>query len=108
MLLELLVRLLVGLLCDAPCFAAKGKIVHATLVLIKFEVDGIVLCLCFAICHGQVARCDCLHPFISVDIPWCYGLGCRKEGNEKVKREFRKRARIGRCALPRSKYRRHF
>ena len=28
---------------------------------------------------------DCLRPYVSLDIPWCFGLGCRKEGDELLK-----------------------
>jgi hypothetical protein len=28
---------------------------------------------------------DCLRPFVSLDVPWCFGLACRKEGDELLK-----------------------
>lgn len=27
---------------------------------------------------------------MSIDVPWCFGLGCRKEGNEALKRAWRR------------------
>jgi len=36
---------------------------------------------------------DCLRPYISLDHPWCFGLGCRKEGDEQLKAHWRRQAR---------------
>jgi len=53
----------------------------------------------------MAARCDCLHPFISIDIPWCFGLGCHKDGNEAIKAEFQRRSRRTNSTSSRPSYR---
>ena len=37
-----------------------------------------------------------VRPYVSLDIPWCFGLACRKEGNEELKRGWRQLGRAGR------------
>ena len=39
---------------------------------------------------------DCLQPFVSLDIPWCFGLACRKEGDERLKARWRHSAKSAR------------
>mgnify|MGYP007078099152 CR=1 FL=1 len=34
-----------------------------------------------------------VRPYLSLDVPWCFGLGCRKEGSEALKKMWRKRER---------------
>ena len=43
-----------------------------------------------------------LRPYVSLDIPWCFGLACRKEGNEELKKGWRRLGRAGRHPDPRS------
>ena len=33
---------------------------------------------------------DCLRPYVSLDVPWCFGLSCRKEGDERLKVAWRR------------------
>jgi len=33
-----------------------------------------------------------IRPFVSLDIPWCFGLACRKEGNEELKKHTQRRS----------------
>ena len=42
---------------------------------------------------------DCLKPYVSLDIPWCFGLGCRKEGDEKLKAAWRAQKRRAKRAV---------
>lgn len=41
---------------------------------------------------------DCLRPFHSLDVPWCFGLACRKEGNERLKTVWKRREKMLRRA----------
>lgn len=41
---------------------------------------------------------DCLRPYVSLDVPWCFGLGCRKQGDEMLKSLWRAAARAQRHA----------
>ena len=41
-----------------------------------------------------------LRPYSSLDVPWCFGLACRKEGNEELKRAWKRAAARGRRATP--------
>ena len=42
--------------------------------------------------------CDCLRPFVSLDMPWCFGRSCRKAGNVALKEALRRAPRAKQAA----------
>ena len=42
--------------------------------------------------------CDCLRPYVSLDVPWCFGRSCRKAGNVALKEAWRRAPRAKQAA----------
>jgi len=63
-------------------------------LLLLSDCDGMVAKFSSGLARAayslMAARCERLHPFISLDQPWCFGLGCRKEGSEALKAAWRR------------------